>query len=189
MPKKQSHDHFQMKINVIGTTASGKSTFGKELAAKIDVPFIEMDAVFWGANWHEPTDSEFFRDLESAMASPSWVLDGNYTRATPIKWKNVDTVIWLDYSFPRTMLQSLSRAIKRASLKTELWPNTGNYETFSRMFSKDSIVLWCLKNYAKNRKRYKKVLSNPDYSHIQFVHLRTPREAREFILSHPKADG
>lgn len=177
-----------MKINVIGTTASGKSTFGRELATKIDVPYIEMDAVFWGPNWQQPSDNVFFENLESAISSPHWVLDGNYSRTTDIKWKNIDTVIWLDYSFARTLYQSVSRAINRAYLKTELWPNTGNYESFGRMISKDSIIWWCIKNYSKNRKRYLKVMNNPDYSHIEFVHLRTPQQAKEYILFHHCAD-
>ncbi len=172
-----------MKINVVGTTASGKSTFGRSLAKVINVPFIEMDMVFWGPNWSEPSDQEFFKKLEVALSAPSWVLDGNYSRSTHIKWKEVDTVIWLDYSFLKTIYQSISRAIKRAYCKTELWPNTGNYESFGRMFSRDSIIWWCVKNYTNNRKRYMQIISNPEFAHIQFIHLRNPKEAEEYILS------
>jgi len=172
-----------MKINVVGITASGKSTFGRKLAEAINVPFIEMDTIFWGPNWRESPDEEFFKDLEAALSPPDWVLDGNYSRTTHIKWKEIDTVIWLDYSFQKTIYQSLSRAIKRAYFKTELWPNTGNYETFGRMFSKDSIVWWCIKSYSKIRERYKEIMSNPKYAHIEFVRLRTQEEAEEYILS------
>jgi len=172
-----------MKINIVGTTASGKSTFGRTLAAKIDAPFIEMDAVFWGPNWTKPSDDEFFRNLEAELTSASWVLDGNYSRSTPIKWKQVDMVIWLDYRFSRTLYQSISRAVSRAYTKTELWPGSGNYETFRGMFSSDSIILWCLRHYASNRIKYRKIMSDPKFSHIQFVHLRSPKEAREYLSS------
>jgi len=172
-----------MKINVVGTTASGKSTFARKLANAINVPFIEMDAVYWGPNWYEPPDAAFFKELGTALSSSSWVLDGNYSRTTHIKWREVDTVIWLDYSFPITIYQSLSRAIKRACYKTEIWPNTGNYETFGGIFSKNSIVWWCIRNYSKNRIRYKRIMCNPKYAHIEFVHLRSPRDAKEYILS------
>jgi len=172
-----------MKINIIGTSASGKSTFGRKLAQAIDAPFIEMDVLFWGPNWRKSTDDEFFKKIESALSSPTWVLDGNYSRTTPIKWKEVDTVIWLDYSFTRTLYQSLSRAIKRACSKTELWPNTGNYETFGRMLSKDSIIWWCIKTYPKIRKRYIEIMNAPKYAHIKFVHLRNSTEADKYILS------
>jgi len=170
-----------MKINVVGTTASGKTTFGKELAETLGVAFIEMDAIFWEPNWQEPSDTVFFENLQKAIDLPSWVLDGNYTRTIPIKWKDVDTVIWLDYSFRKTIFQSVSRAIKRSYYKTELWPNTGNHETFGKMFSKDSIILWCLRNYQINRKKYEAAMNNPEYSHIQFVRLRSHREAKEYL--------
>jgi len=178
-----------MKINIVGSSASGKSTFGRKLAQTINIPFIEMDAIFWGPDWHEPSDMEFFKNLKNALSPPNWVLDGNYTRTTHIKWKEVDTVIWLDYSFQRTIYQSISRAITRAFLKTELWPNTGNYETFGRMFSRDSIVWWCIKNYSKNRQKYFKAMNNPKYAHIEFIRLKTPREAEEYILQSTPLDS
>lgn len=40
-------------INVVGTSASGKSTYSKELAAMLDVQYIEMDLLFWKPNWEE----------------------------------------------------------------------------------------------------------------------------------------
>lgn len=172
-----------MKINVVGTTASGKSTFGRKLAESIDVPYVEMDVLFWGPNWHEPSDHEFFSKLESSISSASWVLDGNYSRTMHIKWKDVETVIWLDYSFIRTIYQSISRAFKRAYSKSELWPNTGNVETLAKMFSKDSIILWCLKNYWNNKRKYENLMSNPNYSHIRFVQITSPSQAENYIRS------
>ena len=160
-----------MRVNVIGTTASGKSTFARKLAEVSDAPYVEMDAIYWGADWHEPSDGEFFSKLESSISSSSWILDGNYSRTLHIKWKEVQTIIWLDYSFSRTIYQSISRALKRIYFKTELWPNTGNIETLSKMFSKDSIILWCLKNYWKNKRQFKSLMNKPIYSHIQFVRL------------------
>lgn len=178
-----------MKINIVGTTGSGKSTFGRKLAEAKGIPFIEMDRIFWGPDWYEPSDTEFFKKLETAISSSCWVLDGNYTRTTHIKWKHVDTVIWLDYSFRKTFLQSVSRAIKRSYNKTELWPDTGNYETFGKMFSADSIIWWCVKNYSKNRKKYIRVMRNPDYSDIRFIHLRSPQEAEKYLASHSSGDS
>jgi len=29
----------------------------------------------------------------------SYMIDGNYTRSIPVKWAEIDTVIWLDLSF------------------------------------------------------------------------------------------
>jgi len=48
-----------MKINIVGTTASGKSTFSRKLRQVNGIPYIEMDKIFWGPSWYEPPDAEF----------------------------------------------------------------------------------------------------------------------------------
>lgn len=178
------------RINIVGTSGSGKSTFAKKLAEKIGIDYYEMDALYWKPNWLESTDEEFFQVISDVVKRPRWVLDGNYNRTVPIKWQSVDTVIWLDYSFQRTVFQAIRRAVSRVVGREELWPNlaldksSGNRETFKRSFmSKDSIILWTLKTYKRNRCRYEAMMSNPDYQHIRFIQLRSPAEAEQFLKS------
>ncbi|WP_440879032.1 shikimate kinase [Vibrio natriegens] len=170
------------RINVIGTSGSGKSTFGRRFAQKLNYPYLEMDAMFWKPNWQESPDDEFFATLEVQLREEHWVLDGNYNRTTPIKWATVDTVIWIDYSFPRTIYQAVKRAVTRSLTMQELWHETGNVESFKKsFFSRDSIILWTLKTYKSNRLRYQEMFSNPQYSHIKFVRISCPREAQTYI--------
>ena len=133
------------RINVIGTSGSGKSTFARKLSEGLGYPYIEMDQVFWGPNWHWPPDEVFFENLRQALGGNQWVLDGNYTRTIPIKWERVEMVVWLDYSFPLTLFQAVKRALKRSITQEELWEGTGNRESFRKsFFSKDSIILWTI---------------------------------------------
>ncbi|MCG8710538.1 (d)CMP kinase [Brenneria sp. 4F2] len=171
-----------MKINVVGTSGSGKSTIASELARRLGIPYIEMDALFWRENWQETPDSEFFPRLESALAPACWVLDGNYNRTRAIKWRNIDVVVWVDYGFARTFYQALSRAWRRSWRKEELWAGTGNREQFSRsFFSRSSIIVWTIKTYSSNRRRYLADLSDPRYRHIRFIRLGSPRESETFL--------
>ncbi|MEO0473891.1 MAG: shikimate kinase [Bacteroidota bacterium] len=169
------------RINVIGTSGSGKTTFASALAHQLNYPHIEMDALFWGKNWHESSDDVFFARIAEALDQENWVLDGNYSRTTEVKWQNVDTVIWIDYSFLRTLYQAISRAINRIITQKELWPDTNNRETFQLLFSKDSIVLWMLKTYFPKRKRYHDMIQSNTYPHIQFIRLRSPKACRRFL--------
>ena len=171
------------KINIVGTSGSGKSTFSKQLADCLGYPYIELDSIYWGPNWSEPSDEVLFKNLETALDQEVWVLDGNYSRTTPIKWKAVDTVIWLDFSFRRTLYQAVRRAIYRAYTQQELWPGTGNRESWRLLFSKDSIVLWTLKSYWKIRKRYLAIMKDPVYAHITFVQLKSPKACKQFLES------
>lgn len=170
------------KINVVGTSGSGKSTFSRLLAARLHYPHIEMDALFWQPNWTESTDERFFAILAEQLACPHWVLDGNYHRTLAIKWAEVDTVIWLDYSLARTCYQAIKRAFSRSMSGRELWPGTGNVETFSKsFFSRSSVINWTLKTHGSNRQRYVEMMHAREFEHIRFIHLRTPRAARAFL--------
>ncbi|WP_461534869.1 shikimate kinase [Spongorhabdus nitratireducens] len=177
-----------MRINVIGTSGSGKSTLSKRLASQLDIPYIEMDQLFWGPNWQMPRDEAFYSRLELALDQDYWVLDGNYTRTTPIKWSQTQLVIWVDYSFTRTLLQALKRATVRIATRKELWPNTGNRETLRKLFSKDSIIWWTVSNFRKNRRKYVTMMYDSRYAHIRFVRLRSPADA-ERLLSDLRPEG
>lgn len=171
-----------MKINVVGSSGSGKSTLAKRLAAELDIPYLEMDQLFWGPNWTESSDEVFFQRLRDVFAQhPAWVLDGNYSRTQSLKWQEVEMVVWVDYSFARTLFQSVKRALTRALSKKELWPNTGNTESWLRLFTKESIVWWMISNYDRNRTRYLKMMQSEDYAHIRFVQLRSPKEMEDFL--------
>jgi adenylate kinase family enzyme len=170
-----------MRINVIGTSGSGKTTFGRQLAEILEIPFLEMDAIFWGPNWSFPPDEEFFPGLSEILKGEKWVLDGNYTRTLGVKWSRVQAVIWLNYSFSRTVYQAVTRAISRLFSREELWPDTGNRENLKMLFSKDSIILWTLRSYHRHSKRNAGYMENEDFSHIKFHRIKSPREAKRFL--------
>ena len=171
-----------MKINVIGTSGSGKSTLARRLAAHLDVPYIEMDSLYWLPDWQGRSDEAMQALLIAALDNPGWVLDGNYNRTRDIKWRDVDIIVWVDSGFWRTLRQAVTRAIKRAWDQKELWPDTGNRESFRRsFFTRESIILWTLKTWHKNRQRYAADMVDPRYQHLRFVRITCPGQADAFI--------
>lgn len=170
------------RINVVGTSGSGKSTFARELAGLLSLPCHEMDRMFWKAGWQPSSDDELFRKVLEATSRSKWVLDGNYTRTLPIKWKEVQLVIWLDFSFARTVLRVIERTIRRAWTREELWPGTGNRESLGEAFlSKKSIIWWAIKTHRSNRRKYSSFVAAPAYSHIRFIRLSSPADAASFL--------
>ncbi|MFC0229367.1 AAA family ATPase [Serratia aquatilis] len=173
-----------MRINVVGTSGSGKSTVARQLAQKLAIPYIEMDRLFWKPDWQELQDEAFLARVEQelAAAKSGWVLDGNYTRTQAVKWRDVDWVVWVDYGFCRTLWQAIRRAAVRSWHHTELWPETGNRESFTRsFFSRKSIILWTIKTYHRNRKKYLATMHNHNNRHIRFIQLRSPAETAAFL--------
>ncbi len=140
-----------------------------------------MDAIYWGPQWHGPPDEEFFPKLSEALEAAEWVLDGNYTRTMVFKWDRVQAVVWLNYSFSRTLDQAINRALSRLFNREELWPGTGNRENLRMLFSKDSIVLWTIQGYHRHIKRNIGYIHDPRYQHIKFHRIRSPRESRDFL--------
>lgn len=171
------------KIIVIGVTGSGKSTLSKKLSNKLNYPYIQLDELFWRPNWMETPDKEFFEKIYNATNSETWVLDGNYTRSNHLTWTIADTIVWINLPFWITLYQSLSRSIKRAVVRKELWEGTGNRESFLRMFSSDSIILWLFKTYWAHRERTEMRIKSEEYSDINFIRLRSRKEVKEFLES------
>ena len=170
------------RVNVIGTSGSGKSTLARKMSELLDLPLIEMDAVYWGPNWTEPTDDVYLPKIKNLTEKTRWVLDGNYSRTTQIKWRYVQLVVWVDMSFLRTIYRVSSRCVKRAITQTEIWPGTGNRETLRKGFlSTDSVILWAITSYRRNRQRYEVMMGSPEYSHIWFERLRTPGAVSKFL--------
>lgn len=170
------------RINVVGTSGSGKSTVAKKIADKLSIPYVEMDKVFWGPDWYWPSDKEFFSNLQKELSGNEWVLDGNYTRTIPIKWEKTQIVVWVDLPFTRTLYQAVKRAIKRSMTQEEIWPGTGNKESFRKnFFSKDSIILWTLKNYKKVKTKYESYMKDERYSHLKFIRLCSHKEIDKFL--------
>lgn len=174
------------RVNVVGSSATGKSTFSARLARALGLPHIEMDALFWGPGWAWPSDELFFTKLEAAVSGDTCILDGNYSRTTSIKWRRAQTVIWLDYSFALTLTRSVRRAFTRALSREELWAGTGNRESFRKsFFSKDSIIWWSVKNHGNVRARYATAQHDPAHAHLQFIRLASPTRADAYLASLP----
>ncbi len=74
------------RFNVVGSSGSGKSTLARAIAQALQLPYVELDALFWKPDWQESSDDEFLPKLAQALAGDEWVLDGNYSRTTSIKW-------------------------------------------------------------------------------------------------------
>ncbi|MCR9259969.1 MAG: hypothetical protein NXH95_09615 [Pseudomonadaceae bacterium] len=174
------------RINVIGSSGSGKSTFAKNLAAALQLPCYEMDELFWQADWVESTDEEFLPKVEHVVEQPQWILDGNYSRTLSIKLNRAELLIWIDLPFLTTTYQVTQRAIKRSFSKQELWPGTGNRESLKKSFlAKDSIILWSITHYHATRKKYEHLMNSGAYEDIAFLRLSSRSQIARLLNSKP----
>jgi adenylate kinase family enzyme len=142
------------RVVVFGTTGSGKSTLADRLAAQTGLRVVELDALFWGRDWR-PVPLELFRHrVERETRDEGWIVVGNYGQVRDLVWQPADTLIWLDLPLPLVMWRLLSRTVRRAATREELW-GTGNRESFRNAFlSRQSILLWALRTHRRNREKF-----------------------------------
>ena len=180
------------RIVVIGVAGAGKSTVARELSERLGVRHIELDSIFWQANWTKLDKEEFEARVRKATDSGGWIVDGNYSdRIRQITWTAADTVVWLDLSRPVVMWQLLRRTVRRTISGVELW--NGNRERpFRDQLSRDpakSILLWAWRTYAPTKQEYGQLVNDPRFSQVHFIRLTSRRQLRRFLLQTVPADG
>jgi adenylate kinase family enzyme len=168
------------RISVVGTSGSGKTTVAGQIAQRLGIPHVELDALHWESNWTEAPIEVFRTRVVQALSGETWAVDGNYGKVRDIVWGRADTVVWLDYTLAVILWQLLRRTVQRSLTQEELW--SGNRETLSKaLFSRESILLWALKTYRWRKKEYPALLGRPEHAHLKLVHLRSPRETHEWL--------
>ena len=173
---------YGQRISVVGTTGCGKTTVARELSRFLNLPHIELDALYWDENWTGVSDSVFEERVRAAVEGERWVIDGNYSRIRHLVWGRAQTVVFLDYTFGIVFWQLLKRTFRRSFSGEVLW--SGNRESFSKsILSRDSILLWMLQTYRRRRRNYAKYFQWAKYAHLQVVHLRNPQMTEAWLKS------
>jgi adenylate kinase family enzyme len=162
------------RVTVVGNSGSGKSTLSASLAARLGLPYVELDAIFHQPNWTELPSEVFRARVADVVAGESWVVDGNYSVVRDIVWARADTVVWLDLP-RRTVTRSIvSRSAHRVVTRKELW--AGNRERLRNLLAWDperSIIRWSWTNHTKYADRYVAAIDDPAWSHLRFIRLRS----------------
>jgi adenylate kinase family enzyme len=169
---------------VVGNSGSGKTHLARQLAQRLGLPHVELDALNHRAGWQEAPVEEFRVELTRSLASlqdkhGGWVVDGNY-RGRVADLLDPDTYVWLDY--PRALVFSrvVRRSLGRVLLRRELW--NGNREQWRFLLSRDpdkNVVLWSWTNSDEYRRKYEAESSGD--RRATWVRLRSPREARRWL--------
>jgi adenylate kinase family enzyme len=171
-----------LKIAVVGTSGSGKTTVARRLAEQHGVPHVELDALHWGPAWTPCPTEEFRGRVQEALAGGAWVADGSYHgKLGESVLEQADFVVWLDLPFRTVAARTWTRTLRRIRRREELW--SGNRETWrDAFFSRDSLFVWIVTTHRSRRRRYLERLQK-----YEFVRLRSQREIDAWLEARTRA--
>ena len=100
------------RVLIIGTPGAGKSTFAVDYAKKHNLPLIHLDQEYFLPNWKKRfTHEEWEAHLETLIAQPQWVMDGNYSKTLARRLEIADHVIWLQVPMWKACVRVLKREL------------------------------------------------------------------------------
>ena len=162
------------RILIIGCSGGGKSTLSRTLSARLALPVIHLDVLFWKPGWVESTYDEFRPKVAAVAATDRWIIDGNFSQTFDIRMPRADTIIWIDQ--PRWLC--LWRAFWRTTSqfghnRPDLAP--GCPEKYDWEFYK---FIW---NYPRdNIPKIEQGIAQFG-GHAEFFRLRSDREIKNFL--------
>lgn len=168
-----------MKIYIVGTSGSGKSSLARGLSRKLSIPHTELDNLSFIPGWIERPRDQFKADVLAIVQSPSWILCGNYSLVQQEIFEAADQIIWLNYPFPKVFWRVTRRTFRRLILREPCC--NGNYESFWRQFfTKYSIFWWVIHTYSRRKREYMQFSQNPTLGK-KWITIHTEAELQDFL--------
>jgi adenylate kinase family enzyme len=139
---------------IASASGNGKTTLGRELAHRLDVPFVEVDALVHGPNWQETSDEDLRRQIEPVLRQEGWVIDGTYLRKLgPLVLDSADTIVWLDLPTRVWLPRLLKRSARRLSGREPMWNE--NKESLKGIFwGRESLLGYALTQQPRRRREW-----------------------------------
>jgi adenylate kinase family enzyme len=167
----------ERRIAVIASASgNGKTTLARELARRLDVPFVELDALVHGPNWTETPNDVLRAKVEPIVASEGWVIDGTYRgKLGDLVLDGADLIVWLDLPIRVWLPRLLTRTYRRVRNHEELW--NGNRETWGNvLFGWDALLPFAFRQHFRRRRVYTEELAR-----FPVVRLRSTRDVDRFL--------
>ncbi|WP_432560450.1 AAA family ATPase [Granulicoccus sp. GXG6511] len=165
------------RITVAGVSGSGKTTLATRIAERLDLPRVEIDALFHGPGWQPRAN--FVAEVEAFLAGREWVIEWQYRLVREQIAARADTLVWLDLPTAVTLAQLTRRTILRRLRREELW--NGNLEApLHTVFTDpDHIIRWGI----RTRNQLRELMPNiaAAHPHLRIVRLRSRRERDRWL--------
>lgn len=142
-----------MKILIIGSVESGKSTYAKKLSNELNIETYEIDSIVHDdENNIKRTIEEQKEIINSINKNKSWIIEGTLRKNLYYLLDMTDKIIFLDIPYNVRKRRILLRFIKQKVKKEKC-----NYKPTIKMLKK--MFIWN-KDFEENREEFIKLLDN-----------------------------
>lgn len=172
------------RVVIVGNSGAGKTTFAARLAALLEVPHVELDALHHGPGWNEQPDEVMRVSVAAAVSGDGWVADGNYSVVRDLVWPRAQVLVWIDPPLPVVLGRLTRRTLGRWWRREQLWGYAGTTESLRTHFaSRDSLYLWVLTTHRSRRRQYRAVMASNDYPDLRIVRLSSAQQTESWLAS------
>jgi Shikimate kinase len=170
------------RIHLIGGSGSGKSTLGRLIAARLELPFIDLDDLYWEPGWHEVGHPELARRLAPIVAQPGWVIAGNYHATTEAHvWPRLTRLIVLDLPYLTLLRRAAWRTLVRGVTGAPCC--NGNVESLWRAFHPEGVMVHMTIHWRRRHRRYAGMGQEAALAHAQVLRLRSAAQVAEWLAT------
>ena len=136
-----------------------------------------MDDLTWEPGWVPVPEDEQRRRIAAICAGERWILDTAYGAWREIPLARAELIVALDYPRRVSLGRLLGRTLRRAVDRKPIC--NGNTESFRQAFSRDSIIAWHFKSFARKRARIRAWAADPPGPAV--VRLTSPGVAQRWL--------
>jgi hypothetical protein len=173
------------RISVLGTSGSGKTTLARRLSEALDLPHLELDAVYHRPGWTPLPTDEFRSRVGDFVRGDRWVVCGKYSKVRDLVLARADTVVCLDHNRLRQTARVAGRTVRRASRREELW--NGNRESWRGLWPfgdpENTVVGWTWRNVPRARALFDELERMPPHGELSVIRLRGWHEVDQWFAS------
>lgn len=138
------------RIQVIGVTGAGKSTFAHLLGKELSIPVLELDSLFHKSRAGGALSEDDARRSVQALveSNDEWILDGNHwVQLKDVSYSIATDILWIDTPLPLTLWRVITRTI---------WEVLTIPGVLRRELSGDSLITMSLRVRAKKHANWSK---------------------------------
>ncbi|HEY2480698.1 MAG TPA: hypothetical protein VGI30_00700 [Caulobacteraceae bacterium] len=162
------------RVAIVGCSGGGKSTLARAMSDRLGLPVIHLDNLYWKPGWTESQLEEFRPKVEAVAAEPRWIIEGNFTSASALRFARADTIVWIELPTWLCLWRAIARVLLSfGRTRPDLSP--GCPERFDFAFYR---YIWSWNRLTRPKMAAALAGCAP---HTRFVRLSSDRQKTQFL--------